>query len=267
MAPDGSKVLDGGEVIAVSGKVLAHIPDPFPQLPVWADDSAHLCVVSPLNVLSDAGSTGNLLEFDMSGRPRTVTHLGPVPAVSSAWQVLACSPASDRVIVAQETGQTLMVMVYRLSSGQLIARHSVADASLASAIAAHDGRIVAVNEKSGITIHNATTWAVLARIVRWGSQAGFPLIGAAVNISWDGSRIVVDGGGAGGGFHPEWMVHWATDRNVLTNTGPNSLLAGFDDAIPLTTGSAFLLPPGDGATDPGAAYLLDPAGSLQRIPG
>jgi hypothetical protein len=267
VAPDGSKVLDGGQIIADSGKLLATIPDTFPQLPIWADDSDHLCAVSDQNPLSDAGETGMLLEFDMSGHARTIAKLGPIPKMTGAWQVLACSPAADRAVVAQESDQNATVIVVQLSSGRIVAEHPVGDASVGLPIASHDGGIVAIDGPSGITIHNGMTWAVLARVVRWGSQAGFPLIGVTLNLSWDGSRILIDGGGAGGGFHPEWMVHWATNRNVATNTGTNPAVSGMGDAVPMIPGSAFFLPPSDVTADAAAAYLLTARGSLQRLPG
>ena len=127
-----------------------------------------------------------------------------------------------------------------------------------------------LNEPSGITIRNPLTWALLGHVVRWGSQEGYPLIGAALNISWDGSRIIVDGGGAGGGFHPEWMVDWATDRTLLTNTGTGRQaigVTGFDDAIPLTTSTGFFLSPGSVSDDLGAPYLLEANGVLKKLPG
>jgi hypothetical protein len=121
-----------------------------------------------------------------------------------------------------------------------------------------------------VTIRNSITWVVLGRVVRWGSQAGYPLISSVVNFSWDGSRIILDGGGAGGGFHPEWMVDWAADRTLITNTGTGRQaigVAGFDDAIPLTTTTGFFLPPGGVSADLGAAYLLKANGNLEKLAG
>jgi hypothetical protein len=93
------------------------------------------------------------------------------------------------------------------------------------------------------------------------------LIGTAIGISWDGSRIIIDGGGAGGGFHPQWMVDWATDRTLITNTGARAPVLGIDNGIPLTTGTGFFLPPGAVASDPGAAYLLEANGALKKLTG
>jgi hypothetical protein len=264
VAPNGAYVLDGDEIIAVDGKVLGTIAGNFGQLPIWADDSMHLCGVS---ASGGAEATGTLLEFDETGQARTVATFGPLERATSAWQVLACSPAANRAVVVQENGTAATIIVVQLSTGRVIAQHSAGDASWGSPAASHDGGIVALNEPSGITIRNSMTWAVLGSVVRWGSQADAPLIGAAVKFSWDGSRVIVDGGGAGGGFHPEWMVNWMTGRNVATDTGAQPQYAGFDDAIPLPAGSAFFLPPTDVTADPTAAYILDSGGHLEKLSG
>ncbi|HEY6470047.1 MAG TPA: hypothetical protein VI434_09780, partial [Candidatus Dormibacteraeota bacterium] len=234
--------------------------------PTWADDSTHLCEVNaPIG-----GSAATLVEFDQTGNARVVATVGSTATVTGSWQVLACSPSADRAVVMSANSQSATVIVLRLSTGRVIARHSFGDAAWGIPIASHDGSVVALNEPSGVTIRNSITWAVLGHVVRWGSQEGYPLIGAAVDISWDGSRIVVDGGGAGGGFHPEWMVDWANDRTLLTNTGTDRQaigVPGFDDAIPLTSGTGFFLPPGDVAADQSAAYLLEANGGLKKLPG
>ena len=267
IAPNGTRVLNGDQIIAASGTVLGTVSGQFPQPPIWADDSVHLCGVS--EPVGDA-TTGTLVELDDNGHAHTVATLGPLAIATGGWQVLACSPSADRVVVAQENSQAATVLVLQLSSGRVIAQHSTGDSSWGVAIASHDGGTVAVDDPAGVTIRNSITWAVLGRVVRWGSQAGSPLISTAVNFSWDGSRIILDGGGAGGGFHPEWMVDWATDRTLLTNTGAGRqaiAVPGFDNAIPLTTGTGFILPPGDVSADPGAAYLLEANGSSQEARG
>ncbi len=263
IAPNGMRVLNGNQIIAVSGTVLGTLPEQYFQSalpPAWADDSAHLCEVS---TPSGGAATGTLVEFDETGHARTVATLGPVAMSNGGWSMLACSPSANRAVVAYTNSQGATIISVQLSSGRIIAQHSVADAF---PIASHNGSIVALNEPSAVTIRNPITWAVLGRVVRWGSQAGYPLIGSAVAVSWDGSRIIVDGGGAGGGFHPEWMVDWATDRTLVTNTGATPQVLGIDDAIPLTIGTGFFLPPGAVAADPGAAYLMETNGALKKLP-
>jgi len=270
IAPNGMRVLNGDQIISVSGTILGTVPA---QLflsalpPTWADDSTHLCEVSaPIG----GAATGKLVEIDEDGQARSVAALGPLATANGSWQVLACSPSANRAVVAYAGGQSATVIVVQLSSGRVIAQHSVAGGLSSMPIASHDGSVVVLNEPSGVTIRNPITWALLGHVVRWGSQEGYPLIGAALNISWDGSRIIVDGGGAGGGFHPEWMVDWATDRTLLTNTGTGREaigVTGFDDAIPLTTGTGFFLSPGSVSADLGAAYLLEANGDLKKLAG
>jgi hypothetical protein len=267
IAPNGMKVLNGNQIVAVSGAVLGSVPEQFFQAtlpPMWADDSTHLCEVStPTN----GAATGTLIEFDDTGHARIVATLGSIASTNGGWGVLACSPNANRAVVLKDDGQTATLIVLQLSTGRVLAEHSAGDVA---AIASHDGSIVALDEPSGITIRNSMTWAILGRVVRWGSQAGYPLIGAVVGISWDGSRIIVDGGGAGGGEHPEWMVDWETDRTLLTNTGTEHPAVGFvnfDDAIALTTHTGFFLPPGDVSAVPGDAYILQANGGLERLAG
>jgi hypothetical protein len=256
VAPDGSKVLDGNEIISVNGSTIGHITWPYPTLPVWADDSAHLC-----GLTYQPGGQTKLVIFDKSGVSRTVAAIGP-STVSTAWTVIACSPGADRAVVAGGGATDESIVTVRLSTGARVSTHTFAsNASWGLPIASHDGRIIAVNEASGISIRDGATWALRARVVRWGSQAGYPLIGAAVLISWDGSRILVDGGGASGAEHPMWLVDWATDRNVLSTVSSPAIFAGTVGAIvPLTEGSSFLIPSGDGNT-----YLLHDDGKLAQV--
>jgi hypothetical protein len=259
IAPNGARVLDGKQIINVQGSVTGSIAWTSPNLPMWADDSAHLC-----GATYNPGGQATLVEFDMSGNARTVTVLGPSSSQTS-WFVLACSPSADRAVVVEQGNNPVVatIEVIRLSTGAHLGSHVVTDAL--SEVVSHDGRIVAVSESSGIAIRDVATWQLRARIVRWGSQAGLPLIGSATMMSWDGSRILIDGGGASGADHPMWFVDWAHDRNVLTSgSSPGPLLSGPGDVVPLIQGSSFFIrtgPTGD------TLYLLRDNGSLQKIAG
>jgi hypothetical protein len=256
VAPDGSKVLDGNEIISVNGSTIGHITWPYPTLPVWADDSAHLC-----GVTYQPGGQAKLVIIDMSGASRTVATIGPIGV--NSWSVIACSPGADRAVIAGGGSTDQSIVTLRLSTGARISTHSFPTSPNWGAIASHDGRIIAVNEASGIEIRDDANWALRARVVRWGSQAGYPLIGATIEISWDGSRILVDGGGASGAFHPMWLVDWSTNRNVLTSASSPTVFEGTVGAIvPLIQGSSFLIPSGDGKT-----YLLRNDGKLVEITG
>jgi hypothetical protein len=264
IAPDGSKVLDGDEVIDLQGQVVTEVSGSFPQLPIWSDDSNHLCGVT--YQVTGSQATGTVVEFDMHGRARTVVTLGPIPADGSAWQVLACSLSTDRAVIAQEAGTTTSVLVIRLSSGALVARHSFAGGALAVPVATHDGAMVAVDGASGIAIRDSTTWKLLGPIVQRTDPTASTLWGEALGFSWDGSRVIVDAGGASGGFHPEWVVDWASNRTVVTNTGEDPSVVGIGDAIAVPSGSVFFLPPGDVTADTSTPYFLTATGSLVRLP-
>jgi hypothetical protein len=256
VAPDGSKVLDGDEIIAVSGGTLGRIAWTSATLPTWADDSQHLCGVT---YDPSVGGHATLVEFDVSGTSRTAATLGPSgPNIS--WGVLACSPAADRALVEGGPGSGQVIDVVRLSTGTILASHSVRD-EIAAAVASHDGRIIAVNEPSGIAVRNASTWALEARIVRWGSQEGYPIIGSAVEDSWDGSRLLVDGGGASGACHPQWLVDWARNRDILTSRSSLAPL-GCSAVLPLTHGASFFV-----TTNPvsGGLYLVEDNGTARKV--
>jgi hypothetical protein len=190
-----------------------------------------------------------------------VRNVGP-SAINIAWSVIACSPNADRAVLMSESATAVTIVTVRLSTGVLLSTRTFpAGNTFPSAIASHDGRVIALNESSEIDIRDVATWALLARVVRWGNQEGFPVIGVAIMMSWDGSRILVDGGGASGAQHPMWIVNWATDRNVLTTASSPEVFAGSLGAIiPLTVGSEFLIPSGDGHT-----YLLQSMGRLVQI--
>jgi hypothetical protein len=263
IAPNGSRVLDGQQIISVHGSVIGNIAWTFPTLPVWADDSAHLCGAT----YAPSGQS-SLVEFDESGDARTVRNLGPSTSQTS-WQVLACSPGANRaVVVRQGNNIAETIDVVRLSTGALLSTHLVADATSGAStpVASHDGSVIAVNEPSGIAVRDGATWALLARIVRWGSQAGFPLIGSALMTSWDGSRLLIDGGGASGASHPMWFVDWRDDRNVLTSSRSPVVFEGaYGGTVPsLLQGSAFFI--AGGATGD-TLYLLENNGKVQKLAG
>ena len=258
IAPDGSKVLDGDAIIAVDGRAIGRIAWTFATLPTWADDSQHLCGIT---YDPSSGGHATLVEFDMSGTFRTVATLGPSgPNIS--WGVLACSPTADRALVEGGPGSSEVVNLLRLSTGTFLASHSVND-EIAASVASHDGRIVAVNEPSGIAVRDALTWALEARIVRWGSPEGYPLIASVVKASWDGTRLLVDAGGASGACHPQWLVDWALDRDILTSTSAPAPL-GCSAVLPLMRGASFFV-----STKPvlGALYLVEANGTVRKVGG
>ncbi len=257
VAPDGSKVLDGDEIIGVNARTIGRITWTSATLPTWADDSQHLC-----GVTYDPSSRGHatLVEFDMSGASRTVATLGPSgPNIS--WGVVACSPAADRALVEGGPGPGAVIDLLRLSNGTILASHSVAD-EIGPVVGSHDGRIIALSEPSGVAVRDTSTWALEARIVRWGAPEGYQLIGSAVTASWDGSRILVDAGGASGACHPQWLVDWARNRNILTSTSSVGPL-GCSAVLPLTHTATFFV--WNSVSE--ALYLVEDNGTVRKVGG
>lgn len=259
IAPDGSKVLDGEQIVRADGSMAGSISWTFPTPPTWADDSVHLCGTT---YKPSSGGLSTLVELDQSGTSRNVTTLGR-SASNSSWRVIACSPSADRALVVDQGEPVETITVIRLSTGVHLAEHVVNDPSWGAPVASHDGATIAVNESSGIAVRDVSTWALKARIVRWGWQAGGPLIGTTVTMSWDGSRIYVDGGGASGGQHPVWFVDWSHDRDVLTSaSAPAIFIGGGGAIIPLTKGSSFFIVELSGG---GEIYILHDNGTLQHV--
>jgi hypothetical protein len=250
-------VLDGDEIIGVNARPIGRIAWTVATLPTWADDSQHLCGVT---YDPSSGGHATLVEFDMSGTSRTVATLGPSgPYIS--WAVVACSPAADRALVEGGPGPGAVIDLVRLSTGTILASHVVSD-EIRPSVASHDGGIIAVNESSGIAVRDASTWALEARIVRWGAPEGYQLIGSAVTASWDGSRILVDAGGASGACHPQWLIDWARNRNILTSTSSLGPL-GCSTVLPLTHGATFFV------SNPvsEALYLVADNGTVRKVGG
>jgi len=122
VAPDGSKVLDGNEIISVDGSTIGHIAWAF-AIPMWADDSDHLC-----GATYAPGGQAQLVIFNVSGASRTVAQLGP-SRPNIAWDVIACSPRADRAVAVSQGAGTVTVVIVRLSTGARVATHAIADPS------------------------------------------------------------------------------------------------------------------------------------------
>ncbi len=286
IAPDGSKIFTGdGKIFSIAGSQLSDVSSfniggpgaagcaqpgvagaSFLGGPIWADDSDHVCgfMGSP----ERPGFGTELLELGADGRSRMVAD------IAGGAQLLACSPAADRVVVLQSSGNGpgnyhSTILVLSLSSGTIETRLSVAGDVGTST---HDGRLVAMTGPTGITVYNLVTGRQVAHIVRHGDEGsvgGVPDLGAADIFSWDGSRLLVVADSANGAFHPAWIVSLATGSNVLTDAASlgSPWLDFFDgDAVPLVTDDGFFLS-ARSAGDPSSLnfYFLGVAGRLQPL--
>lgn len=256
VSPDGSKLLIGDLVFDIHGHELANLysttyADALVQ-PVWADDSDHLCGVASGN--STGELRGVLLEFSASGGVRTVAQLGPSSATSGGWSVLACSPASDRVVIAQEEGAQSEVLVLRLSTGQVLASYP-GPAPGFGVVANHDGSLLAIDGAQGITIRNTNTGRRMATLVRRADVNGSSVIAESLLFSWDGSRLLIESDIAQGG--PRWIVAWSTNTNLAT-TQSMSLA----DVVPLLGGATMFI---QDPSAPYTAYFLQANGTLIKV--
>jgi len=191
-APDGSRLIvsdpTGLTVFTSEGRVLDFLTaDPA----MWADDSNHLCMVSK----PDGGFGVGFLQPAWiflalpGGASAPAAEVGIFSPHSNILPV-ACSPASNRLVVATTfTVQVVSVAVYRLSDGQRLRQWQpgslTSEGLTQNVVASHDGRWLAENAQIGSQIREVSTGTILATLPR--SQV--------VAFSWDGSRILVGGGG------------------------------------------------------------------------
>ena len=192
-APDGSRLIvsdpTGLTVFTSEGRVLDFLTaDPA----MWADDSNHLCSVSK----RDGGFGVGFLQPAWiflalpGGASAPAAEVGIFSPHSNILPV-ACSPASNRLVVATTfTVQVVSVAVYRLSDGQRLRQWQpgslTSEGLTQNVVASHDGRWLAENAQIGSQIREVSTGTILATLPR--SQV--------VAFSWDGSRILVGGGGS-----------------------------------------------------------------------
>jgi hypothetical protein len=188
-APDGSRLMvsdpTGLTVFTSDGRVL----DFFTAYQgMWADDSNHLCAVSTLDGIGFLQPAWINLALP-GGADAPAAEVGRFSPHSSILPV-ACSPASNRLVVATTfTFQVVSVAVYRLSDGQRLRRWQpgslTSEGLTQNVVASHDGRWLAENAQIDSQIREVSTGTIVATLPR--SQV--------VAFSWDGSRILVGGGG------------------------------------------------------------------------
>jgi hypothetical protein len=192
-APDGSRLMvsdpTGLTVFTSDGRVLDFLTA---YQGMWADDSNHLCTVSTHGIF------GQIIRFLQpawinlalpGGADEAAAEVGRFSPHSSILPV-ACSPASNRLVVATTfTIQVVSVAVYRLSDGQRLRRWQpgslTSEGLTQNVVGSHDGRWLAENAQIGSQIRELSTGTIVATLPR--SQV--------VAFSWDGSRILVGGGG------------------------------------------------------------------------
>jgi WD40 repeat protein len=265
-SPDGSRLMvsdpTGLAVFTSDGRVLDFLTA---YRGIWADDSRHLCAASTLD--GGPGVVWGLVQ------PAWIFLALPGGASTPAAQVgkfsphggispVACSPASDRLVVATSfITQVVSVAVYRLSDGQRLRQWqpgsltSGARGLTQNVVASHDGRWLAENAYLGSQIREVSSGTILATVQ----------FGHVLAFSWDGSRILV--GTSNGrisvrdwrqahdlwtacGFEPVAVRPAAADFMVgLHGPGPHELrIVDADGSVTLVVGD----------TLPATAYQVTP---------
>jgi hypothetical protein len=195
LLPGGPALLfeDGGTVFDAQGERIGAVEAGLPNFSVtWADDSRHLCVT---HGVSGTGSTGSV-QLDLvnpaTATARTVTTFAA--ATSPQFEVLACSPGADRVVLLVPSDGCVQqaLEVFQLSTGRLLLTHSYPSTGgpcAAGPLVQHDGSIVyepTANDGTALRDLSTGTSGSLPR----GSFA----FGALSGLSWNGHRLVTESG-------------------------------------------------------------------------
>ena len=120
-SPDGSKILVGLVVYVLATHSQTRLlVDPnagFTQI-TWGDDSYHLCVTQETG---PAGSSVSISIMDVGSPAVHLATLGKVEQQVKGPTVLACSPLSDRVVIAQVggLGETTELWVLNARTGAI----------------------------------------------------------------------------------------------------------------------------------------------------
>jgi hypothetical protein len=181
VSPDGSRFLIGNVVYDQAGTKLGSLTTD--KGVIWADDSRHLCWMEPpTGFAGDQGGPGTLMTWQPGEAAREVATLGRFVAQSTAG-VRACSPAGDRIVVAQTNVNRIgEVWVAKLSSGAIVMHESYPADQMMSVVASPSGQLIAEN--------NLTTGSSVVRDATTGNSMTLP--GRAVlAFSWDGSLAIV----------------------------------------------------------------------------
>ena len=254
-SPDGSRLLAGagGSIIDQTGMVVGQLPT-LKGGPGWSDDSKQSCRMSTASgdVPSGNGEPGWLFTGSIGTAGHRVAQLGEFGG-QSAPSVVACSPSTDRAVVAEGVIMwTREVWLVRLSTGTVLYHHLYADGQVASlVIASHDGRYLAeqliMSSSQGPVVYGDTQirrtsdGAVLARIPRQ----------AVVGFSWDGSRVVTTPAYQSGGPNEVRVVDWQHNQVLWRHSLAPQDQTGYGrvDLLPRPEGTDIAIAVGRSTTD------------------
>lgn len=183
-APDGSSLLtqEGGYLDA--NGVTPGLSYAYPSTVRTADDSKSLCALDWLSTNQSWLETGPL-----RGPLRRVAPVGP-PAPRSGFDIIACSVAGDRAVIADNgMAGTTAVRLIALSSGRVIAQRSYVSGGL-SVISSRDGRYLAESSASYDAQHDQPTGVTVIRRMVDGRVLARLDNRRVLQFSWDGARVV-----------------------------------------------------------------------------
>ena len=220
VAPDGSRLFLGSQVVDAQGHATSGALSTDKQSFSWADDSRHLCQMSPQQPPESGGLPLTLMTFLPGGPPRGSGRVGTLYNQAGA-QPYACSFLADHALVVQAYNQAASdSWLVRLSNGAVLHHQTYPGdgASSVGLVATHDGAYVAANT----TVYPTTTGSPATAgpsVIRSGvSGARLATMPAGLRVtgfSWDGSLAVLQGVTLDTGPVAEVrVVDWRTGRVV-----------------------------------------------------
>jgi len=222
VAPDGSRIIAGSQLLDPRGTTVSSIATDAKQSYLWADDSRHLCFMTPNTSPDATGLPQTLMTFLPGGPARAAARVGTAYNQSGAGPD-ACSISSDRALVEQAyNGMASESWLVKLSTGAILHHQTYPGdpaKSSVSLVSTHDGGVIASNT----TIFGATPGSIASAgpsVVRsglTGSLLATMPAGLQVSaFSWDGNLAVVRGGPASSSAPKVEVINWRTGRVIWT---------------------------------------------------
>ncbi len=215
-SPDGSKVAFGIVVEELASGALTRLPADGNTLVRWGDDSQHLCLSKP------TGGEGSprAISIVLPGAPAiALASLGATVPQAPGPTILACSPLSSRVVVAQIGPQndTQEVWVLNATTGalQYHRRYPVQTKTISNVgdivVASRDGQYLAETDA-------ITGVSTIRRVADDSVVASLPNV-EVHGFSWDGGRVLVTPWQAGfltvnETFQNATIIDWHSGKTV-----------------------------------------------------
>jgi hypothetical protein len=219
VAPDGSRIILGAQVVDARGQGTGATVTSDKTGFIWADDSRHLCAMSPQFSPSATLLPQTLMTFLPGGQPRASARVGMAGNQAGAG-IYACSFQSGRGLVVQNYNQAASESwLVNLTSGAVVHHQTYPSPGngFSTLTVSHDGAYVA--ESLTTTVPNGPSTAgpsVIRSGVTGAVLATTPAGTQVTAFSWDGSLAVLQGTvGTGTAFSTDVrVIEWRTGRVV-----------------------------------------------------